>query len=41
MRKQAYQYCRGMVWKEVAKRYLEQAGQQRGEASRHATLREA
>lgn len=25
MRKQAYQYCRGMVWKEVAKRYLEQA----------------
>lgn len=25
IRKQAYQYCRGMVWKEVARSYLEQA----------------
>ena len=26
MRKQAYQYCRGMVWKEVAKSYIDLAG---------------
>ena len=25
MRKRAYQYCRGMVWKEVARSYLDQA----------------